>query len=109
MAFTFLARDKADNKKLFGISFARLMEPEEATLQDGVHELFVYRCDERTKLHPVDYLGLAASVHESSTWTSSPEPGSVFSCSHKEIVTVRTMLCSTKLTQNGTYNPFKLL
>ncbi|XP_015379000.1 PREDICTED: dedicator of cytokinesis protein 3 [Diuraphis noxia] len=93
-------RDKADNKKLFGISFARLMEPEEATLQDGVHELFVYRCDERTKPHPVDYLGLAASVHESSTWTSSPEPGSVFSCSHKEIMTIRTMLCSTKLTQN---------
>lgn len=97
----FLARDKADNKKLFGISFARLMEPEEATLQDGIHELFIYRCDERTKPHPVDYLGLAASVHESSTWTISPEPGSVFTCSHKEIMTVRTMLCSTKLTQNG--------
>lgn len=109
LAFAFPARDKADNKKLFGISFARLMEPEEATLQDGVHELFVYRCDERTKLHPAEYLGLAASVHESSTWTSSPEPGSVFSCSHKEIMTIRTMLCSTKLTQNGTYNHYNCI
>lgn len=77
------------------------MEPEEATLQDGIHELFIYRCDERTKPHPVDYLGLAASIHESSTWTSSPEPGSMYTCSHKEIMTIRTMLCSTKLTQNG--------
>lgn len=77
------------------------MEPEEATLQDGPHELFIYRCDERTKPHPVDYLDLAASVHESPTCTSSPEPGSVFTCSHKEIMMIRTMLCSTKLTQNG--------
>ncbi|XP_050533759.1 dedicator of cytokinesis protein 3 isoform X2 [Daktulosphaira vitifoliae] len=93
-------RDKADNKKLFGISFARLMEPEEATLQDGLHELFIYRCDERTKLRPVDYLSLAANVREATTWNSIPEPGSVFTCSHKEIMTIRTLLCSTKLTQN---------
>ncbi|XP_050437512.1 dedicator of cytokinesis protein 3 isoform X2 [Adelges cooleyi] len=93
-------RDKADNKKLFGISFARLMGPEEATLQDGLHELFIYRCDERTKLRPADYLGLAASVHESAKWNSTPEPGSVFTRSHKEIMTIRTLLCSTKLTQN---------
>lgn len=77
------------------------MEREEATLQDGLHELFIYRCEEQTQLHPVDYLDLAASVHESSTWTSSPEPGSVFMRSPKEIMTIRTLLCSTKLTQNG--------
>lgn len=77
------------------------MEPEEATLQDGIHKLFIYRCDEQTQLRPVDYLGLAASEYESSTWTSSPEPGSVFTCSTKEIMTIRTLLCSTKLTQNG--------
>lgn len=99
-----LDRDKADNKKLFGVSFARLMEPEEATLQDGIHELFIYRCDEHTTPRPVDYLALAASIHESSTWTSSPYPGSVFTCNHKEIMTIRTMLCSTKLTQNGMSN-----
>lgn len=29
----FLARDKPDNKKLFGFSFSRLMEPSGATLQ----------------------------------------------------------------------------
>lgn len=77
------------------------MEPEEATVQDGKHELLVYRCDERIKPHPADYLGLAASIRESSTWTSSPESGSLFTCSHKETMTIRTMLCSTKLTQNG--------
>lgn len=77
------------------------MEPEEATVQDGKHELLIYRCDERIKPHPNDYLGLAASLRESSTWTSSPESGSLFTCSHKETMTIRTMLCSTKLTQNG--------
>lgn len=76
---------------------------EEATLPDGPHDLYVYRCDEQTKLHPADYLGLAANLTESSSWTNSPEPGSVFTCSHKEIMTIQTMLCSTKLTQNGYY------
>lgn len=77
------------------------MEPEEATLQDGIHELFVYRCDEHTTPRPVDYLSLPASILELSTCNSSPDPGFVFTCNHKEIMTVRTMLCSTKLTQNG--------
>lgn len=90
-------REKADNKKLFGFSFARLMEPSGATLQDGLHEIFIYRCEERAKLQPAHYLGLPSCAREVTIENNS---NSFFSRSHKESVTIRTLLCSTKLTQN---------
>nr|XP_018899728.1 PREDICTED: dedicator of cytokinesis protein 3 isoform X2 [Bemisia tabaci] len=89
-------RDKTDNKKLFGFSFARLMEPSGATLQDGSHELFVFRCYEKSKLDPSLYLGLASGPND----PVGKCDGTVFSVSHKEMVYIRTLLCSTKLTQN---------
>ncbi|XP_026677811.1 dedicator of cytokinesis protein 3 [Diaphorina citri] len=96
-------RDKADNKKLLGFSFARLMEPSGATLQDCQHELFIYRCEERSKLDPGHYLGLASTVQEAQAGTV-PIPyktdSAHYACSHKESVFIRTLLCSTKLTQN---------
>ncbi|XP_039296231.1 LOW QUALITY PROTEIN: dedicator of cytokinesis protein 3 [Nilaparvata lugens] len=94
------AREKTDNKKLFAFSFVHLMEPGGATLLDGVHELFVYRCDEKTRLHPSQYLGLPASGREAQNKPDLSSNSSQFTRSHKEIVTIRTMLCSTKLTQN---------
>lgn len=42
------ARDK-NERKLFGFAFARLMEASGATLRDGAHELYVYKCDDPTK------------------------------------------------------------
>ncbi|KOB73369.1 Uncharacterized protein OBRU01_10868 [Operophtera brumata] len=38
-------RDK-NERKLFGFAFARLMEASGATLRDGAHELYVYKCDD---------------------------------------------------------------
>ncbi|KAG8321820.1 Dedicator of cytokinesis protein 3, partial [Homalodisca vitripennis] len=90
-------RDKPDNKKLFGFSFARLMEPSGATLQDGAHEMLIYRCGETVKLHPDHYLGLPSTTRELADNSTT---SSVYSRSHKESVTIRTLLCSTKLTQN---------
>uniref|UniRef100_A0A8D9BP44 Dedicator of cytokinesis protein 3 n=1 Tax=Cacopsylla melanoneura TaxID=428564 RepID=A0A8D9BP44_9HEMI len=96
-------RDKADNKKLLGFSFARLMEPSGAAPLDGQHELFIYRCEERSKLDPGHYLCLASTVQEAQA-ANVPVPyktdSSHYSCSHKESVFIRTLLCSTKLTQN---------
>lgn len=66
--------------------------------QDGMHEMFIYRCDERAKLQPAHYLGLPSCAREVTIENNS---NSFFSRSHKESVTIRTLLCSTKLTQNG--------
>ncbi|XP_065212165.1 dedicator of cytokinesis protein 3 isoform X2 [Planococcus citri] len=93
-------RDKADNKKLFGFSFARLMEPEGAILPDGVHELYVYRFDEKIKLDPSLYLMLPSNYNDlENGYKCDYNP--LFTCSHKETVFVHTLLCSTKLTQNA--------
>uniref|UniRef100_A0A1B6BYQ6 Dedicator of cytokinesis protein 3 n=1 Tax=Clastoptera arizonana TaxID=38151 RepID=A0A1B6BYQ6_9HEMI len=91
-------KDKADNKKLFGFSFARLMESSGATLQDGIHEMYIYRCEDKSKLRPAYYLGLPASAKECTVDTNITS--SMYTRSHKESITIKTLLCSTKLTQN---------
>ncbi|XKL62442.1 hypothetical protein PGB90_002275 [Kerria lacca] len=95
-------RDKSDNKKLFGLSFARLMEPEGAILPDGLHDLYVYRFDEKIKLDPTLYLMLPSNIRDLENGYKF-EYNPVFTCSHKEALFVYTLLCSTKLTQNGTF------
>ncbi|XP_066992689.2 dedicator of cytokinesis protein 3 [Anabrus simplex] len=91
-------RDKIDNKRLFGFSFARLMEAGGATLRDGQHELYIYKCEERSRLEPSAYLQLPSSARDSMHAGSSAT--ATFTRSSKETVFVHTLLCSTKLTQN---------
>ncbi|XP_066601007.1 dedicator of cytokinesis protein 3 isoform X2 [Prorops nasuta] len=87
-------REKND-KKLFAFAFVRLMETGGATLQDGQHELYIYKCEDRSKLDSLSYLTLPSSAREPNV--SGPSP---FSRSPKEGVFIHTLLCSTKLTQN---------
>nr|CAD7460974.1 unnamed protein product [Timema tahoe] len=91
-------REKTDNKKLFGFSFARLMESGGATLRDGQHELYIYKCEDRTRLDSSVYLQLTSSAVDTTVAISSTN--SAFSRSSKETVYIHTLLCSTKLTQN---------
>ncbi|XP_053681007.1 dedicator of cytokinesis protein 3 [Anopheles nili] len=90
-------RDKSD-PKLFGFSFARLMEPGGATVADGAHELYVYKCEDVLKVQPNVYLRLPCSAGDRQAQGDSPSP---YHRSSKEAFYVRTVLCSTKLTQNG--------
>lgn len=98
------AREKADNKKLFGFSFARLMETGGATLCDGPHELYIYKCEDRSRLNdPQVYLSLPSGARETAEGIGQTSSNS-FGRSHKETVFINTLLCSTKLTQNGETN-----
>lgn len=90
-------RDKSE-PKLFAFSFARLMEPSGATLTDGSHELYVYKCEDPSKLNTVQYLKLRCS---SSDEQAQLDSSSIFHRSTKETLYIRSMLCSTKLTQNA--------
>ncbi|KAJ1522281.1 hypothetical protein ONE63_002583 [Megalurothrips usitatus] len=93
-------REKADNKKIFGFSFARLMEPGGATLCDGAHELYIYKCEDRSRLNdPQVYLALPSGSRETAEGIGQATSTS-FGRSHKETVFITTLLCSTKLTQN---------
>ncbi|XP_014603723.1 PREDICTED: dedicator of cytokinesis protein 3 isoform X1 [Polistes canadensis] len=87
-------REKND-KKLFAFAFVRLMESGGATLQDGTHELYIYKCEERAKLDSLGYLSLPSCAREPSATGATS-----FARSPKEAVFIHTLLCSTKLTQN---------
>ncbi|XP_074109684.1 dedicator of cytokinesis spg isoform X2 [Cotesia typhae] len=88
-------REKSD-KKLFDFAFVRLMEPDGgATIQDGLHELYLYKCEEKSKLDSLSYLSLPSNARESNNQSVTG-----FTRSSKEAVFIKTLLCSTKLTQN---------
>ncbi|GFS76082.1 dedicator of cytokinesis protein 3 [Nephila pilipes] len=111
-------RDK--EKKLLGFSFIQLMDDKGTILKNGSHELYVYKCEDGPKLQdPRAYLSLPSGPKEGGSITPnsvsnsntpvppSPPPfpnpasGQFFSRSSRETVHIRTLLCSTKLTQNG--------
>lgn len=91
------AREKND-KKLFGFSFVRLMDKDGAAVQDGQHELYIYKCEDAQKLENCGYLSLPSY---SKDIEGNHDIIGQFSRSHKEVIFVKTLLCSTKLTQNG--------
>lgn len=90
-------RDRTE-PKLFGFSFIRLMEQSGATLPDGTHDLYVYKCDDLGKLATANYLRLQSSSNDLQGHTES---GSMYHRSPKELFSIKSLLCSTKLTQNG--------
>ncbi|KPJ09807.1 Dedicator of cytokinesis protein 4 [Papilio machaon] len=94
-----ITRDK-NERKLFGFSFARLMEASGATLRDGAHDLYVYKCDDPTKLQNASYLSLPSCANDTTRTATSNGVIPTFQRSSKEICTISTLLCSTKLTQN---------
>lgn len=50
--------------KLFAFSFARLMKPSGAAIEDGFQELYVYKCEDPSKLTKVPYLTLRCSAFD---------------------------------------------
>lgn len=110
-------RDK--DKKLLGFSFIQLMDDKGTILRNGNHELYVYKCEEKCKLQdPKSYLSLPCGPKDGggstpgSAGSSGPVPpspppfppntiGQCFIRSPRENVHINTLLCSTKLTQNG--------
>ena len=52
------AKDKND-KKLIGFSFIHLMDMDETTIKDGIHNLCLYKCEDATKFENCGiYLGM---------------------------------------------------
>jgi len=78
------------------------MEPGGATIRDGPHELYIYKCEDRSRLSdPAVYLTLPSGSREAAEGLFQTAGSPPFSRSSKEAVFVHTLLCSTKLTQNG--------
>lgn len=98
----FLFRHRSANEekdrtyKAFAFSHTRLMYNDGTTLQDGTHELHVYKIDHGKVPQPSSYLNLPSKrddVLPARTTGQSFTSGS-------DKLKIQTLLCSTKLTQN---------
>ncbi|XP_053574091.1 dedicator of cytokinesis protein 5 [Bombina bombina] len=90
------SRDKSE--KVFGMAFVRLMNLDGTTLQDGIHDLIVYKGDSKKSDDAKVYLTLQCTKEEDDG--KSPRNHSTCLSFTKDSFQIRTLICSTKLTQN---------
>uniref|UniRef100_A0A8D0GPJ8 Dedicator of cytokinesis 5 n=1 Tax=Sphenodon punctatus TaxID=8508 RepID=A0A8D0GPJ8_SPHPU len=107
LRFTFRHRSSQEFEAL-GMAFVKLMNADGTTLQDGKHNLVVYKGDNKkmedakfyltfpgTKLEMEDKEGPPSkNMHHFANFTPTKD-------STKDSFQIATLICSTKLTQNG--------
>lgn len=99
------AKESTKEKKLIGFSFIPLSDEVGTVIGDGSHEVYMYKVNDlnniRNKLNdPRNYTSLPFGPRDGRSIVSSSTVTG-FSRSPKESIHIRTLLCSTKLTQNG--------
>ncbi|XP_036606025.1 dedicator of cytokinesis protein 5 [Trichosurus vulpecula] len=98
------SRDKSE--RAFGVAFVKLMNPDGTTLQDGRHNLVVYKGDNKKMEDAKFYLTLPSTKIEMEDKDFSPGKNTHLSNftptkdSTKDSFQIATLICSTKLTQN---------
>lgn len=108
LKFTFKHRSSNDSKdrmeKPFALSYVRLMQENGTTLQDKSHQLIVYKIDHKKydDENQFCYLKLPSLIKELEKDTKPSGTG--LTIANKDVFTIATNLCSTKLTQDCELN-----
>ena len=85
------------------------MDADETTIKDGDHVLCLYKCEDSYRLKDANvYLSLPSKLSQVPASESQITLSQGFVRSIRENITVKTKLCSTKLTQNGEKHSFEL-
>ncbi|XP_024603438.1 dedicator of cytokinesis protein 5 isoform X3 [Neophocaena asiaeorientalis asiaeorientalis] len=96
------SRDKSE--RAFGVAFVKLMNPDGTTLQDGRHDLVLYKGDNKKMEDAKFYLtlpGTKVEMEEKELQASkTPANFTPNKDSTKDSFQIATLICSTKLTQN---------
>ncbi|GAB5570216.1 dedicator of cytokinesis protein 5 isoform X1 [Prionailurus iriomotensis] len=97
------SRDKSE--RAFGVAFVKLMNPDGTTLQDGRHDLVVYKGDNKKMEDAKLYLtlpGTKVEMEEKELQASKTLANfAPTKDSTKDSFQIATLICSTKLTQNA--------
>ncbi|KAJ0060431.1 hypothetical protein NL108_011524 [Boleophthalmus pectinirostris] len=97
------AKDKSE--KIFALSFVKLMRYDGTTLRDGEHDLIVYKAEAKKFEDSSLYLNLPATkmeLEEKGYSAAGKTTQNLGNCSiSKDSFQICTLVCSTKLTQNG--------
>jgi len=93
---------RTKGEKFFGFSFLKLVNDDGTVLRDDEYELFLYKLDSHVNFANVGtYMGMPSRQTELIAQQREGKAASGHTRSTKESFSIRTNLCSTKLTQNS--------